>query len=526
MNFKYFTPFLALLLLVFAGRVNAQRYLAPVFESVNVAKDAPYGANYTVQYYSTVGKPVLQPLTMDIYAPSGDTITERPLVLIFHTGNFLPQGLNGGVTGVKSDSSDVEIATRLAKMGYIAASCDYRLGWNPIAVTQEERTNTLINAAYRGVQDARTAIRFFRASYEQGNPYGIDTSRIVLWGIGTGGYITLAAATLDKYTDVLIPKFIGSDVTGDGLSDPMVIEPINGDIWGTSYGLLPNASGGLDTFCIPNFEGYSSDFDLCVNVGGALGDTSWLDATDPPMIGVQVPTDPLAPYKERILLVPTPKGYENVVEVQGAYLVIQKANELGNNQAMIDANLDDPITQVINTRNDGLEGLCPLIGRLPEDSSPWSWWSVEYWSQVASPFCGTMEPPACSFHTVGLQSNPDMSPAKGRSYIDTIMAYYAPRAAAVLGLNATSSIDLISGQDVQLRISPNPASGRLRIQTSYEKPILDAGIYNLAGMEIHRKSGLNTNDLEFDRGNLPAGTYLLRLRFQAGVVTQKIVFVD
>ncbi|MEZ4895822.1 MAG: T9SS type A sorting domain-containing protein [Saprospiraceae bacterium] len=519
MNWKFFTPLFALVLMVF-GQLNAQRYLSPVFESVNVASDAPYGVNYTVLYYSTVGKTVPEILKMDIYAPQGDSITERPLVLLFHTGNFLPQGLNGGVTGVKTDSTPVEIATRLAKMGYVAASCDYRLGWNPLAATQEERTNTLINAAYRGVQDARTAIRFFRASYEQGNPYGIDTSKIVLWGVGTGGYITLAAATLDKYTDVLIPKFIGSDVTGDGQPDPMVIEPINGDIYGTSYGILPTTN---DTFCIPNHQGYSSDFNLCVNLGGALGDTSWLDAGDPAMIGIQVPTDPFAPYKENILIVPTTG--EQVVEVQGSYLAIQKADALGNNQAMIDANIDDPITQEINTRNDGLEGLCPLIGRVGEDSSPWSWWNAAYWSTVAHPFC-TDPVPTCSFHTIGLQSNPDMSAEKARTYIDTIMAYFAPRAAAVLGLTTTSSVDLLTGPDVQLRISPNPATSNLRIQTGGDNPILDAAIFNLAGMQLYGKNGLNHNQIEFDRGNLPAGTYLLRLRFQQGVVTEKIVFVD
>ena len=43
-------------------------------------------------------------------------------------------------------------------MGYVVASIDYRTGWNPLAATQSERTYQLINAAYRGVQDARTAL--------------------------------------------------------------------------------------------------------------------------------------------------------------------------------------------------------------------------------------------------------------------------------------------------------------------------------------------------------------------------------
>jgi carboxylesterase type B len=88
-------------------------------------------------------------------------------------------------------------------MGYVVASCDYRLGWNPVATTQEERVNTLINAAYRGVQDCRTAVRFFRKSQaENGNPFGIDPWRIGVWGQGTGGYIAFAAATINAYAAI------------------------------------------------------------------------------------------------------------------------------------------------------------------------------------------------------------------------------------------------------------------------------------------------------------------------------------
>ena len=98
---------------------------------------------------------------MDVYQPSGDTETSRPLVLVFHTGNFLPNVLNGQISGTKKDSSVVEICTQLARRGYVAASVDYRVGWNPLASTQPERALGLIQAAYRGLQDGRNAIRYF-----------------------------------------------------------------------------------------------------------------------------------------------------------------------------------------------------------------------------------------------------------------------------------------------------------------------------------------------------------------------------
>ncbi len=87
----------------------------------------------------------------------------------------------------KEDSVLVEICTDLAKRGFVAASVSYRAGWNPIAPTQEQRVFGLINAAFRGIQDARTAVRFFRATADGGNPYGINTSKIGVWGDGKGG---------------------------------------------------------------------------------------------------------------------------------------------------------------------------------------------------------------------------------------------------------------------------------------------------------------------------------------------------
>lgn len=112
--------------------------------------------------------------------------------------------MNQTTSGTRGDSINVEIATRLAKLGYAVAICSYRLGWNPTAPTQPERALGLIQAAYRGVQDARTAVRYFKRSVaEQGNPFSVDTSRIVLWGEGTGGYVTLATATLDNFNEII-----------------------------------------------------------------------------------------------------------------------------------------------------------------------------------------------------------------------------------------------------------------------------------------------------------------------------------
>lgn len=136
-----------LLLVAFFACLTAgaqTRYLDEVFSDVTVTSNIQYGTNITVITALQGLAPAPQPLALDLYEPTGDTETDRPLLLMFHTGNFLPVYLNGGAQGTKTDSAIVEMCTRYAKMGYVVASVDYRVGWNALAATQEERTLQLI----------------------------------------------------------------------------------------------------------------------------------------------------------------------------------------------------------------------------------------------------------------------------------------------------------------------------------------------------------------------------------------------
>ena len=81
-------------------QMDAQvRYLNEVFTDVNVTTDVLYGQNVTVLPLLQGAPPAAQPLVCDIYEPAGDTETDRPLMIYIHTGNFLPQYLNGSKSG-------------------------------------------------------------------------------------------------------------------------------------------------------------------------------------------------------------------------------------------------------------------------------------------------------------------------------------------------------------------------------------------------------------------------------------------
>ena len=144
--------YFAALFLALTVTASAQRlFLEDVFDNVTVTPNQIYGVNATILAFPVVGQAIPQPLIMDVYEPQGDVSPLRPLVIFWHTGNFLPHPQNGNIGGSLRDSCAVEMCKRLARSGYVAASADYRLGWNPVASSKDERVLTLINAAYRGV---------------------------------------------------------------------------------------------------------------------------------------------------------------------------------------------------------------------------------------------------------------------------------------------------------------------------------------------------------------------------------------
>jgi acetyl esterase/lipase len=498
------------------GSVTAQRYLEEVFPDVQVTTGVVYGNNASVLAYQIFNEAIPEDLLLDVYEPVGDEETARPVILYFHTGNFLPHPQNGGTGGLRTDSATVEICRRFARMGYVVASCDYRLGWNPIAPTQEERVNTLINAAYRGVQDCRTAVRFFRkTAAENDNPYGIDPDKIAVWGQGTGGYISFAAATINDYLDIVLPKFIRQVEISPGVfvPVPMVIEEVNGDIYGTSYGINPGedpeSTADDDTLCYINHAGYSSAFNVAVNMGGACGDISWVGGDDGPMISFQVPTDPFAPYTTGTLIVP---GFNlPVVEVSGAYDVQAVLNQFGNNDVFLLA--DDyapglPYTLAANALNEGYNGLFPLVrpDGMESDSSPWEYWAA------SNPN-----------NNNGLLSNPDMSELKAKTFIDTIQGYTAPRLACALDLpsNPCTGIGVNELKNVKLAVYPNPAREQITLRST--SPMEMVSIFDLAGKRVFFRSGLNTSSWNMSEGLPASGVYMIEVLTSSGRAVERLI---
>ena len=519
---------LLLFVLAFASilTLNAQRYLTPQFTGVTKST-AIYGQNFTALTLSVTGHTARQPLVCDIYQPTGDAVTNRPAMIMIPTGNFLPKSVRKSPTGDRTDSIVVEMCNRFAKLGYVSMAIDYRQGWNPIASQQTDRIYGLINAAYRGIQDARAAVRYLKAN---ATALKIDTTRIMVIGEGTGGYIALGMASLDKYSEILTTQYPQGKFTisAGGNVIPMVIEAYNGNINGTAPDTATKSPAGYpypvgDTLHVPNWPANTSNYRLTVNMGGAVGDITWFDASSTPIISIAAPHDQNAPYRDGVLGVPIGGGVSlPVVQVQGSNWISLKADSLGINNAFKKLTAAyDPYKSLVTTRNGTYaSGLFPIIGRTTNnDSAPYQWWSTD--TSATNPY---------GRDSASLAGNPGMSAAKAKLYIDSIMTFIVPRACVAMALPCagvvTSTEDLLNAETTKLSIAPNPAQNFITFESEVYNPMRSIEVYDMSGRLVRQVAKVDNHQFNMIRGALPTGMYIAKVRFEGGILSKKIVFED
>lgn len=513
-----------LCLLAFSVNSYAQRYLAQIFTSVTVTPNVVYGNNISNSIL-TAGNNVPTDLKMDVYQPANDSNTARPLVIVLHTGSFMPTVINGQPTGSKSDSAVVEMCTRFAKRGYVAVAADYRLGWNPVSTNQDARTGTLLQAVYRSIQDAKNCVRFFKNDKATTNTYLIDTTKIAVGGLGSGGYIALAYASLNQLSEIQLGKFIDNSTTPPR---PYVDQDTLGNFDGTNTAYR----------CTPNYATHSSKINMVFNIGGAVGDLSWIQAGEVPVVALQCVNDPNAPYKTGAVIVPTTGDF--VVEASGSYDVIRVSDSLNNNSIFLHSIYNDVYTAKANIFNDGHEALYPFVTpaaagaitcgsgstypQLPEteQGAPWDWWNESAYSATATAYGQSGPTVACN----ALTGNPDMSATKGRKYIDTIQGYLNPRIVCALGLPGCvpnpAGINEYSAAS-ELSIFPNPSSTEINFSVQGSNTIKSVELYDVTGRMVKQVVGLNTQKYTIQRAGLATGLYISKIQLNKGSISKKII---
>jgi acetyl esterase/lipase len=178
---------LIILIIPFLGFSQRYRYTNTLFPSSTITQNVIYGTAPSVDGLGTVESSTTpQNLVMDVYRPTGDTFTNRPVIIFAHPGGFF--------SGNKNVDDMMAFCDYFARKGYVTATIDYRLGFNVTSNIVMHSTR----AVYRGLQDGRTAIRYFRANAAT---YGIDPNKVYFVGSSAGAFIALHSIYLDQISE-------------------------------------------------------------------------------------------------------------------------------------------------------------------------------------------------------------------------------------------------------------------------------------------------------------------------------------
>ena len=120
-------------------------------------------------------------LKLDVYSPTGDTVTGRPAMIWAHGGSFS--------SGNKASPEIVDEANTFAAKGYVNFSISYRL--HPSGCSAGAPSPACVSAINAAVIDAQHAVRFVR---ENAASYGVDPNRIGIGGSSAGGIIAMHVA--------------------------------------------------------------------------------------------------------------------------------------------------------------------------------------------------------------------------------------------------------------------------------------------------------------------------------------------
>lgn len=178
---------LAFLLIQFLGFTQRYRYTNTLFPAATIMQNVVYGTAPSLDGFGTVESSTTpQNLLMDVYKPQGDTFTNRPVIIFAHPGGFF--------IGNKNVDDMTAFCDYFARKGYVTATINYRLGFS---VTDNIVLHST-RAVYRGLQDGRSAIRYFRANAAT---YGIDPYKVYFVGSSAGAFIALHSIYLDEISE-------------------------------------------------------------------------------------------------------------------------------------------------------------------------------------------------------------------------------------------------------------------------------------------------------------------------------------
>ncbi len=451
------------------------RYHKAVFDSVVVDTGVVYGNAPALTFpYLSESNTFNQDLLMDVYQPYGDTLTTRPLVICAHSGAFL--------SGTRKNDDMMDFCDSLAHRGYVAATIDYRLGMNVFS------TSSSIRAVYRGLQDGRAAVRFFK---EFAGQYRVDTNQVYLLGSSAGSFIGLQNMFMDTEEERPPETFNSPDL------------------------------GCLD--CSGNSYSHSGKANSVVSLWGALKDTALIVDTDSlPLFLAHGTSDDVVYFD-----VGHPFGYNGFPETYGSLPVSQQRSVYG---FPVETYFVEGAGHEFYGTDNGMWG----------ELGPNAYWDTVF--AKVDTFFYEVHKPQASFSATGFENVYmffDESTGASQWHWDFGDGYYSDeqnpsheflvsgnyKVVEMVLNNLTSwdttsiTVDITVSVDEnpsgEVLIYPNPATDKVVVTGGFSKGTL----FNPAGdklMEIYNGHPINIT-------GLPVGVYFVKIVTNNGVFIKKLV---
>jgi predicted esterase len=275
------STFLMLVVLSVNAQVyDSSRYLTTnIFGSSITTNDIQYGSapQWIWPYWD-------DNLFLNVSVPNGDVNQKRPVIIFAHAGGF--------INGSKDVDDMVALCDTFARMGFVTATIEYRMGFDPLDGASAER------AVYRGIQDGKTAIRYFKTN---ASIYDIDTNYVFFGGMSAGGFMALNVGFMDKESERPSSTYGGGTVNDLGCLD-----------CGDNPGVSSNVRGVLDYW-------------------GAVNDTSIIEsASDTPVLIMHGENDPTVPF-----VYGHPFGLSTLPNTYGGQPINERCDNLGVNHTFV-----------------------------------------------------------------------------------------------------------------------------------------------------------------------------------------------
>lgn len=395
------------------------RFQTEIFDNFEVTQDVQYGSNVAIGGAATT-------LKFDFYEPSNDSYEMRPLIILAHGGTF--------ITGDENSGDIVTLAENFARRGYVVASINYRLLSIGEALSSTDITGTFFDEVVKAVADMKAAIRFFRQDAATDNTYRIDPNQVFVGGASAGAIQAIHTAYLTEDAD-----FDNYTV----VTDPVSYINANGGWAGDSGN-----------------PGYPTDVQGVINLCGAIGSLSFIQAGEAPMVSIHGDADGTVPYETGYA---SAFGFQ-IIEMQGSGVIKEHLDTEGIQNALWTIPGGDHMVHASGSNQAATN----------EFISDFLYDIVVCEEEI-------VEPP------VGIND---------------------PAAVAAIGLN----------------IYPNPASSVFTIAfNSGLQEDVNIAIYDYTGREVLQMTSPADNFVTIDRGNLTAGLYQVVVQHKEGVMSKAVV---